>query len=133
MLNIIDDRSPQTLKTQAWLRANGPPLEVIALLEAGLTPDWEVIQEIDPVGEASIIVMPACDDPAKPSFLFYEMNGKARVATIRNDIWESERVFATSSEAVAAITAAATPIIPSWQAHRSRQDRQVPAFTVMGL
>jgi hypothetical protein len=119
MLNVIDDRSPRTLKPQAWLSANRSPLEVIALLEAGLTRDWEVTQEIDPVGEASIIVMPASDDPAKPSFLVYEMNGKARVATIRNDIWESERVFAASSEAVAAITAAATPIRPSWQARRS--------------
>jgi hypothetical protein len=112
MLNVIDDRSPQTLKTQAWLRANRPPLEVIALLEAGLTPDWEVKQEIDPFGEASLIVMPACDDPAKPSFLFYEMGGEARVATIRDDIWVSERVHATSSEAVAAITAAAASTIP---------------------
>lgn len=106
MLDIIDDCRPQPVEVQTWLSAGGAPLEVMASLKAGLTRHWEVMEEVDPAGECSLIVIPVSDDSDDPTFLFYVVNGEARVATIRDDIWESEQVFGSHSDAVAAILAA---------------------------
>jgi len=113
VLDVINDCRPFTVDAHTWLDTRGAPLEAIAALEAGLTQDWEVMEEVDPAGESSLIVMPASDDSTNPSFLFYVANGEARVATIRGDIWESERVFGNESQAVAAIIAASTRIMCS--------------------
>lgn len=106
MLDVLDERSIQTFDARTWLGAQTSLVDVMALLTAGVTHEWEVMQEIDPVGEISVIVMPALDGPAKPCFLLYEKNGHAQVATIRDDCWESDSTFASSAEAVAAIVAA---------------------------
>ena len=92
----------------AGYRSSGPaflPSDVIASLTAASTDAWEVEQTVDPFGEVSIIVLPRDDDPALPTFMLYEGDGVARVATIRHEAWESEKAYHSSRRAVAAIIA----------------------------
>jgi hypothetical protein len=82
------------------------PFGVVATLSAALNPAWSVEREVDPAGDSSIIVLPACDDPAHSAFLLYEENGFVQVATISGETW-TRRAFPTCQRAVAAIVAAA--------------------------
>jgi hypothetical protein len=100
------DRSPRDL----YLGTSDPlvpsPRDVVASLAAASAGAWEVEQNFDPAGDVSIIVVPVRDDPALPTFMLYVEHGLARVAVIRDDIWESDRAFPTGSKALAAMVAA---------------------------
>jgi hypothetical protein len=78
-------------------------MDAVALLSATLSPAWDVEQAIDPAGEASIIVSSAIDDTAVPAFILYEKEGEVVIATVRNDVWESEQDFTSYEPAAAAI------------------------------
>jgi hypothetical protein len=80
--------------------------DFVASLSAVSAGAWEVEQMVDPSGEVSIVMFPACDDPALPTFMLFEENGLARVATIRHDVWESDQTYLSNHQAVAAIMAA---------------------------
>jgi hypothetical protein len=103
MAQFIDEKRTEALACQSGLK-NGPsPLDVVALLSAGSAGAWDVEPEVDPSGDVSIVVLPACDDPAMPTFLLYQKDGAARVATIRHEIWEDDRAFPGCRQAAAAI------------------------------
>jgi hypothetical protein len=86
------------------------PLDVVATLSAASAGAWEIERAVDPSGDVSVMVLPACDDPAMPTFMLYEEHGLARVAIIRRDVWESDRAFLSCRQAAAAIIAATTAL-----------------------
>jgi hypothetical protein len=90
-----------------WQGDAMPLLAAVALLSA-LEPAWEVEEAVDPAGERSIVVFSAVDDRAMPAFVLFEKAGMAVIATVRNDVWESEREFASCVGAAAAIVMEAT-------------------------
>jgi hypothetical protein len=80
------------------------------LLSPILASTWEVVREIDPAGEVSIVVFSTADDLAMPTFILFEKGGQAVVATIRDDVWENEQGVASYRQAVSAILAATTRV-----------------------
>lgn len=94
--------------TWTWLSDAMSPVDAVAFLTAVLGPVWDVEREVDPAGEVSIIVFSAGDDPSMPTFILYEKDDKAVVATIRGDHWEGERGFTCFDRAAAAIVVDAT-------------------------
>jgi hypothetical protein len=107
MNHVIDAYRPtQTLGGQAWLNAGLSSPDVVASLSAGLADAWEVERAVDPSGDVTIIILPVLDAPGMPTFMLYEEDGLARVATIRRDVWESDQAFLSCPKAVAAIIAA---------------------------
>jgi hypothetical protein len=103
MLQTIEQHDVHT-----WLGDTMSLTDAVALLSAALAPAWDVEQVIDPAGEASIVVFSAIDDTATPAFILFEKEGKAVVATVRNDVWESEQDFTSYEPAAAAIIVEAT-------------------------
>ena len=103
MLQIIEQTDVRT-----WLGGTMSLIDAAALLSATLAPTWDVEQEVDPAGEASIVVFSTIDDTAMPAFILFEKDGKAVVATVRNDVWESEQDFTGCETAAAAIIVEAT-------------------------
>ena len=103
MLQTIEQHDVHT-----WLGDTLSLMDAVALLSAALAPAWDVEQAIDPAGEISIVVFPAVDDTAMPTFTLFEREGKAVVATVCNDVWESEQDFASCELAAAAIVVEAT-------------------------
>jgi len=103
MLQIIE---PDDVHT--WLADTMSVVDAAALLSATLAPAWDVEQAIDPAKEMSIVVLSAIDDAAMPTFILFEREGKAVVATVRNDVWESEQDFISCEAAAAAIVVDAT-------------------------
>ncbi len=99
MIQVLDLPRTRTFSYQI-------PFDAVASLSAAASDAWEVERMVDPAGEVSIIVLPTSDDPALPTFMLYEKHGQARVATIRDDVWESDVAFTSGRQAVAAITAA---------------------------
>jgi hypothetical protein len=102
MLQIIEQTD-----VRIWQGDAMPLLDAVALLSA-LEPAWDVEEAVDPAGERSIVVFSAVDDRAMPAFVLFEKAGTAVVATVRNDVWESERDFASCAGAAAAIVMEAT-------------------------
>jgi hypothetical protein len=101
MAHALDKHGAQTR-----LRDAASPVDVVALLSASLPLGWEVEREVDPTGNISIVVLSSIDHPAMPSFILYEKEGQAIVATIRDDIWEKAQTFTSCQRAVASILAA---------------------------
>jgi hypothetical protein len=102
MLQIIEQND-----VGIWRGDAMPLLDAIALLSA-LKPAWDVEEAVDPAGERSIVVFSAVDDLAMPAFILFEKDGTAIVATVRNDVWESEQDFPSCESAAAAIVVEAT-------------------------
>ena len=102
MLQIIEQND-----VCLWPGDAMPLLDAVALLSA-LKPAWDVEEAVDPMGERSIVVCSAADDPAMPAFMLFEREGTVVAATVRNDIWESERCFPSCDGAAAAIVTDAT-------------------------
>jgi len=100
------DRTPRDLYLDTRIPVVPSPHDVVTSLAAARAGAWEVEQNFDPAGDMSIIVLPTSDDPTLPTFMLYEKHGLARVAVIRDDIWESDRAFPTGSKALAAMVAA---------------------------
>ena len=103
MISAIDQND-----ASAWLGDTVSPVDAIALLSPALASAWEVARDVDPVGEVSIVVFPRADDLAMPTFILFEKDGLAVVATIRDDVWEGEQGFASYRQAVSAILTEAT-------------------------
>jgi hypothetical protein len=110
MLHVAADPRAQTRHGLDRQDAALSALDVAASLSAASAGAWEVEHAVDPSGDMSIIVLPACDDPAMPTFVLYEEHGVARVATIRRDVWESDQAFPSGRRAVAAIIAATSAL-----------------------
>ena len=89
-----------------WLREGVAPFDVVEALLESLQGDWLVERETDPAGDLSVIVMSVRDDAALPTFLLYEEDGLAQVATVSGDTWRSKSAYPTCQRAVAAIAAA---------------------------
>jgi hypothetical protein len=105
MLRAFDGLRAKTLDGQAKPEVVLSPFDIAASLSEAAAGAWEVEHAVDPSGEVAIIVLPARDDPALPTFMLYQEHGLARVATIRRDIWESDQAFPSGRRAVAAIIA----------------------------
>jgi hypothetical protein len=99
MVHVIGERGVQA-------RNRHKLADFVASLSAASAGAWEVEHVVDPSGEASIIMFPACGDPALPTFMLFEENGLARVATIRHDVWENDQAYLSNHQAVAAVMAA---------------------------
>jgi len=110
MLRAVYETHARTLHGQARRDAALSPLDVAASLSAVSAGAWEVERAVDPSGDVAIIVLPARDDPALPTFMLYEEHGLARVATIRRDVWESDQAFPSGCRAIAAIIAATSAL-----------------------
>ena len=106
MIQIVGEPRAKTRNHRSRHDGGLSPLDVVATLSAASAGAWEVERTVDPSGDVSVIVLPACDDPAMPTFMLYEEHGLARVATIRRDVWESDRAFLSCQQAAAAIIAA---------------------------
>ena len=102
MLQIIEQND-----VCLWPGDTMPLVDAVALLSA-LKPAWDVEEAVDPLGERSIVVFSAVDDMAMPAFILFEKAGTVVVATIRNDVWESEQDFPSCEGAAAAIVMEAT-------------------------
>jgi hypothetical protein len=107
MVHLAEQNDIPALTANVWLHDALSPFNVVAALSAALAPVWSVEREVDPGGDISIIVLPACDDPASTAFVLYEENGFVQVATISGEAWQSRRAFSTCQRAVAAIVTAA--------------------------
>ena len=105
MAHVINETSGQQLAEESSTQAGRSASDVMVWLSAGASGAWEVEQEIDPAGEVSVIVHPTYDDPALPTFVLYEKDGGARVAVVRHDVWETERVFSSCEQAASSIIA----------------------------
>jgi hypothetical protein len=103
MLQTIEQHDVHT-----WLGDPVSLMDAVPLLSAALAPTWDVEQAVDPAGETSIVVFSAIDDTAMPAFILFEKEGKAAVATVRNDVWESEQDFTSCELAATAIIVEAT-------------------------
>jgi hypothetical protein len=102
LISVIDQNDAST-----WLGDAVSPVDAIALLSPILASAWEVVREVDPAGEVSIVAFSTADDLAMPTFSLFEKGGQAVVATIRDDVWESEQGFASYRQAVSTILAEA--------------------------
>ncbi len=85
-----------------------------AYLRASLPPAWQVEDHFDPHGELSLIVLPADDDPALPTFLLHHRMQTPHVAMILNDTWGAEQAFTQWPDAAAAIVAMALASRPAF-------------------
>ena len=108
MGHLVEQKYIQPLPAKQWLRDAMSPFDVVATLLAALAPAWTVEREIDPLGDLTIIVLPAGYGSARSAFVLYEDNGCAQFGTIKGEIWQSKCAFPTCQRAVAAIIAAAT-------------------------
>ena len=105
LISVIDQND-----ASAWLGDAVSPVDAIALLSPILASTWEVVREVDPVGEISVVVFSTADDPVMPTFILFEKGGQAVVAIIRDDVWESEQGFASYQQAISAILIEATTV-----------------------
>jgi hypothetical protein len=105
-------------------------VDVVDELSAALGPKWDVMREIDYVGEISIIALPADDIDAMPTLIMYEKDGQAHVATIRGVEWETNHAFSSFRHAVSAMIATAASLSlsrsPIKPLIRSRAGRTAP-------
>jgi hypothetical protein len=106
--HLVEQKYIQPLLAKQWLRDAMSPFDVVATLFAALAPTWTVEREIDPLGNLTIIALPARYGSARSAFVLYEDNGCAQFGTIKGEIWQSKCAFPTCQRAVAAIIAAAT-------------------------
>ena len=83
------------------------PVDIQTALSEALGAGWLVQRETDPGGDMSVLVMAADDaDNALPTFMVYERDGLAQVASVQADAWHSLAGFASAHAAVAAIVSA---------------------------
>jgi hypothetical protein len=113
MDHVVAKHDVRTLDDEMWLRDARSSFDVGATLTSALMPFWTVDRECDPSGDVSIIVLPAADTPAHPSFVLYEDNAVVQVSTFIGEDWRSRRTFRTCQRAVAAIIEAANLACPS--------------------
>jgi hypothetical protein len=97
----------RTLVDEAWLREACHPFNVVAALTSALTPHWTVDRECDPSGNLTVIMLPASDTSARPTFVLYEDNGLVQVSTFLGEDWQKRHAFLTCQRAVSAIVATA--------------------------
>jgi hypothetical protein len=100
----------ESLTDEAWLRDARSNFDVGATLASALTPAWTVEREVDPFGDLSLVMLPACGTPARPTFVLYEEDGLVQVSTFFGEDWQHRQAFRTCQRAVAAIVAAASPL-----------------------
>jgi len=120
MTQVLDNAEVADSARRFWLTETAATLDAAAVLSAALAPKWSVQREVDYVGEVSIILLPAHDHPtiehrALPSFILFEKDGQARVATVTEDQWVADQGFRDIQPAVTAIIAAAAAISTSHQ------------------
>jgi hypothetical protein len=107
MTHALDDGLTKAFSETPWLLKPAEHGDVLAVLSAALGSDWAVERETDSEGEISIIALPAEESNGTPTFVLYEKDGQARVATIRGDEWECDHGFNGFRQAVDAIIAEA--------------------------
>ena len=91
----------------ASLRLPARPFDIHAALSKALGANWLVQRETSPNGEVSILAMAADDeDNVLPTFMLYERDGLAQVASVQDDAWQSLSGFANAEAAVVAIITA---------------------------
>jgi hypothetical protein len=104
---VVRHDDVRTLNDEAWLQNARSCFDVGATLTSALTPFWTVDREADPSGDISVIVLPAGDTAARPSFVLYEQDAAVQVSTFLGEDWRSRRTFQTCRRAVDAIIEAA--------------------------
>jgi hypothetical protein len=113
MAHVVEKSDVRALSDEAWLRDARSSFDAGAALTSALTPAWSVEREVDPCGELSIIVLPAADTAAHPTFALYEENGLVQVSTFLGEDWQCRQTFQTCQRAVAAIIHTAALTSPS--------------------
>ena len=88
MAHVVEKNDVRALTDQAWLHDARSSFDAGAALTSALTPAWSVERETDPWGELSIVVLPAADTTAHPSFVLYEKNGSVQVSTFLGENWQ---------------------------------------------
>jgi hypothetical protein len=86
---------------------------VVAVLKEALGGSWVVERETDCTGEVSIIAFPVGENEGTPSFILFESEGRARLATISSDEWNGDRAFDSFPEAVSAFITEALAYQPA--------------------
>ena len=103
---MVEQMSRQPMPEASWTMSLLDPQRddtILQSIRAALGPTWSVEQEIDYLGEISIIAMPDDDEAAHPTLILFEKQGQAHVGVVHNDNWDSLIAFATRSAAVAAL------------------------------
>lgn len=121
------DQLPSATGSYDRRQATGLTPRIAASLQAALTPGWVAERIIEPLGEVAIVVLPADDDPALPSFLLYETATAARVAVILADRWEAEQEHAGRDDAVTALVALAAAARTATAGHGAKPARTLAA------
>ena len=116
MTRPVETTQPYLRPMPASLRLPARPFDIHAALSEALGAGWLVQRETNPDGEVSIVVM-AADDQTNvlPTFVLYEQDGLAQVASVQDDAWQSLSGFANGQAVVAAVVAiiASLPGTPS--------------------
>jgi hypothetical protein len=113
MAHVVEKNDVRALTDEAWLRHARSSFDAGTALTSALTLAWSVERETDPWGELSIVVLPASDTAAHPSFVLYEENGSVQVSTFLGEDWQCRQTFQTCQRAVAAIIEAASLSAPN--------------------
>jgi hypothetical protein len=92
MKRLFDPCVTEAFSAAPWLFEPGLG-DVSALLSQALGADWTVEREIDCEGHVSIIALPEDETDGTPSFILYEKDGLARVATVKCDEWVNDWGF----------------------------------------
>ena len=106
MTSPVQTVRPHPHPALTWLRLPAHPFDIFATLSQALGAAWFVQRQTDPEGEVSIFAMAAGDeDNVMPTFMLYEQDGLAYVATVQDDEWRTQPGFVSAQAAVAAIVA----------------------------
>lgn len=93
MTPLVDVSLTKSFPAAPWLFQPAGP-DAVAVLVAALGPEWTVERETHRKGDTAIIVLSAREPEDGPSFILYERDGQARLATMQGDDWQREQRFA---------------------------------------